>query len=67
MTKAQVLAMTRPDQLFSFENYKQEFHKLSKANHPDVGGNSEVFAKIVELYHKASELVEAGVWGSILK
>lgn len=65
MTKTQILSFTRPSQLFSATDYKQEYRAYAKANHPDAGGDAAVMAQINRLYDMACKLDTAGGWGAL--
>ena len=65
MTGDTLLSIQNPAKLFTFKDYKSEYHKLSMQFHPDHGGDAKVFAHLNELYKKANELATNGGWGSL--
>jgi serine/threonine protein kinase len=64
MTKKELLSLKRPSQLFTKDNFKNEYRKYAKANHPDNGGSIEVMMHINALYEKACKLYESDQWDS---
>jgi hypothetical protein len=65
MTGEALLSIHNPANLFTFDGYKSEYHKLSMQFHPDHGGDAKVFAHLNELYKIADNLAINGGWGSI--
>jgi hypothetical protein len=65
MTGDTLLSIQNPAKLFTFKDYKSEYHKLSMQFHPDHGGDAKVFAHLNELYRIADELATHGGWGSL--
>jgi serine/threonine protein kinase len=65
MTKTQILTFTKPSQLFSIENYKDEYRKYAKANHPDKGGDAKIMAHINKLYDMACALDRVHSWRAL--
>jgi hypothetical protein len=51
----------KPDERVTLEKIEQEYRRLVKTNHPDVGGNDETFRQIVEARTIARRETETGV------
>lgn len=67
MTAEQILAISRPADLFSCDTAeaKKKYHALAKEWHPDVNNSFKadlVFSHIKKLYDKALEHIELAVW-----
>lgn len=66
MTAEQILALKKPEQLFSGDDAeaRQRYLELSKRWHPDrPEGRLDVFQRIASLYAEREARIKAGTWG----
>lgn len=65
MTRDQILAVTRPEDLFpgDKDGAQSIYRKMAKAWHPDLAtGAADVFDHITQLYRRAIEKINGGTW-----
>lgn len=65
MTKVEILAVTRPEDLFPPDKVGAQsiYRKMSKYWHPDLAtGSADVFAHITKLYQDALQKMASGRW-----
>jgi hypothetical protein len=64
VTGSELLKITKPEDLFpgDVDKAKQVYRALVRVWHPDLGGKTEVFAHITNLYDQALDRLHRGLW-----
>ena len=64
MTATEILAVTRPEDLYpgDLDAARTRYRALAQQWHPDAGGNAIIFAHVAELYRLAVARLQAGTW-----